>query len=80
MVGYLVKMEHLQEIVTSVECPDLLSKDVHRKGRHKDAEGYTSTSNEHQSWTIVRDPVVEEVGETEEHKVLECGGGDERFH
>lgn len=73
-------MEHLQEIVTSIESPHLLSENVHRNGRKKDTEGDSSASDEHQSWAVVGNPIVEEVGEAEEHDVLEGGGRNECLH
>lgn len=76
----LIEMEYLQEIVTSIECSDLLAKDVHWEGGEKNAEGDASAGNEHQSWAIVGDPVVEEIGEPKEHKVLECCCRNECFH
>lgn len=73
-------MKQLQKIITGVERPDLLSKDIHWQGGSKNSNCHTSTYDEHALGTIVCNPVVEKVRKSKKHEILECGGSDKRLH
>jgi len=66
--------------VTSIESPDPLPENIHRKGSQQNGNRDTSACNKHLSWSILRDPVIEEIREAEEHKVFECSSGNKRLH
>ena len=73
-------MEHLEDIVTSIECPDPLPKNVHRQSGQQNSNGNTPTCNEHDSRSRTSDPVIEKIREPEEHEVFERDCSDERLH
>ena len=77
---FLIKVEHLQDIMTSIECSDPFPKDVHRQCSTQHCNRNTPTSNEHVFRSSAGNPVIEEIREAEEHKVLERDCSDECLH
>ena len=77
---FLIKVEQFEDIVTSIECADPLPKDVHRQCSTQHSNRNTPTSNEHVFRSSTRNPVIEEIREPKEHKVLERNSSDECLH
>jgi hypothetical protein len=76
----LVQIEFLENIMSSIERPNFLSKNIHRQSSEKDSDRHAPTRDEHQSHTSCCSPIVEKIRESEEHKILECDRGHECLH